>query len=53
VAPVAVVTASRDVPGARAVVAVVVLGLACTAQTFMLYYQLIAEVGDERAALGN
>jgi drug/metabolite transporter (DMT)-like permease len=53
VAPVAVITASRDVPGARAIIAVIVLGLACTAVTFMLYYQLIAEVGEERAALGN
>jgi hypothetical protein len=26
---------------------VIVLGLACTALTFMLYYQLIAEVGEE------
>ncbi len=52
-APVAVLTASRDVPGVRAVVAVIVLGLACTALTFMLYYRLIAEVGEERAALGT
>ena len=51
--PFAVVTASRDVPGARAVIAVIVLGLACTVLIFMLYYQLIAEVGEERAALGN
>ncbi len=29
------------------------LGLACTAATYMLYYRLIAEVGEERAALGN
>lgn len=53
VAPVAVVTASRDVPGARAIMAVIVLGLACTAVTYMLYYRLITEVGEERAALGN
>jgi drug/metabolite transporter (DMT)-like permease len=32
---------------------VIVLGLLCTAVTFMLYYQLIAEAGEERAALGN
>jgi drug/metabolite transporter (DMT)-like permease len=31
----------------------ILLGLLCTALTFMLYYQLIAEVGEERAALGN
>jgi drug/metabolite transporter (DMT)-like permease len=30
-----------------------VLGHFCTALTFMLYYQLIAEVGEERTALGN
>jgi drug/metabolite transporter (DMT)-like permease len=53
VAPVAAITASPGVPGARAVIAVIVLGLACTAVTFLLYYQLIAEVGEERAALGN
>jgi drug/metabolite transporter (DMT)-like permease len=52
-APVAAITASPDVPGARAVIAVILLGLACTAVTFLLYYQLIAEVGEERAALGN
>jgi drug/metabolite transporter (DMT)-like permease len=33
--------------------AVIVLGLACTAVTYMLYYRLITEVGEERAALGN
>ena len=49
----AVVTASRDAPGTRAIIAVIVLGLACTAATYMLYYRLIAEVGEERAALGN
>jgi drug/metabolite transporter (DMT)-like permease len=38
---------------ARAIIAVILLGLLCTALTFMLYYQLIAEVGEERAALGN
>ncbi|MCA1717106.1 MAG: DMT family transporter [Actinobacteria bacterium] len=51
--PVALVTADREVPGARAVIAVIVLGLVCTALTFMLYYSLIAQVGEERAALGN
>jgi drug/metabolite transporter (DMT)-like permease len=53
VAPVAAVTASPGVPGARAVIAVIVLGLASTAVTFLLYYQLIIEVGEERAAIGN
>ena len=53
VAPVAAFTASRDVPGARAIIAVIILGLVCTAVTFMLYYSLIDQVGEERAALGN
>jgi drug/metabolite transporter (DMT)-like permease len=53
VAPFAFITASGDAPGAHAIIAVIVLGLLCTAVTFMLYYQLIAEVGEERAALGN
>jgi drug/metabolite transporter (DMT)-like permease len=53
VAPVAAITASGGIPGARAVISVLVLGLACTAVTFLLYYQLITEVGEERAAIGN
>ena len=53
VAPFAYITASGDPPGARAIIAVIVLGLCCTALTYLLYYQLIAEVGEERAALGN
>jgi drug/metabolite transporter (DMT)-like permease len=32
---------------------VIVLGLFCTALTFMLYYDLIAEIGEERATLEN
>ncbi len=32
---------------------VIVLGLACTALTFMLYYSLIAQIGEERASLVN
>ena len=53
VAPFAAITAPGDAPGARVIIAVILLGLLCTALTFMLYYQLIAEVGEERAALGN
>ena len=34
--PVALVTANREAPEARAVIAVIVLGLACTALTFLL-----------------
>jgi drug/metabolite transporter (DMT)-like permease len=51
--PVALVTADREVPGAQAVIAVILLGLVCTTLTFMLYYSLIAQVDEERAALGN
>ena len=52
-APFAVITASGDAPGAHASIAVIVLGLCCMALTHLLYYQLIDEVGEERAALGN
>ena len=51
--PVAIVTAPRELPGMRAVLAVVALGLVCTAVAFMLYYQLIDHIGEERAALSN
>jgi drug/metabolite transporter (DMT)-like permease len=51
--PVAVVTAPRELPGVRAVLAVIVLGLGCTALAYMLYYRLIDNVGEERAALAN
>ena len=34
-------------------IAVILLGLVCTALTFMLYYSLIAQIGEEQAALGN
>ena len=37
----------------RAIIAVIVLGLCCTALIYLLYYQFIDEVGEERAALGN
>lgn len=51
--PVAAVTASRELPGVRAVLAVIALGLLCTALAYMLYYSLIDQVGGERAALAN
>jgi len=51
--PVAIVTAPRELPGVRAVLAVIVLGLGCTALAYMLYYRLIGHVGEERAALAN
>ena len=51
--PVAVVTAPRELPGVRAALAVVALGMLCTALAYMLYYSLIDQVGGERAALAN
>ena len=51
--PIAVITAPRQLPGARAMLAVTVLGLCCTALAYMLYYWLIVQVGEERAALAN
>jgi drug/metabolite transporter (DMT)-like permease len=51
--PVAIITAPREVPGTRAVLAVIALGLLCTAVAFMLYYWLIDHIGEERAALSN
>jgi drug/metabolite transporter (DMT)-like permease len=51
--PLALITAPRELPGIRAVLAVIVLGLGCTALGYMLYYRLIDHVGEERAALAN
>ncbi len=51
--PVAVATAPRELPGVRAVLAVIALGLLCTALAYMLYYSLIDQIGGERAALAN
>jgi drug/metabolite transporter (DMT)-like permease len=51
--PLALITAPRELPGIRAVLAVIVLGLGCTALGYMLYYRLIDNVGEERAALAN
>jgi drug/metabolite transporter (DMT)-like permease len=51
--PAALITAPRELPGTRAVLAVIVLGLGCTALGYMLYYRLIGHVGEERAALAN
>lgn len=51
--PVAVISAPRELPGTRAVLAVVALGLLCTAVAFMLYYRLIDHIGEERASLSN
>lgn len=51
--PIAVVTAPRELPGVRAVLAVIALGLLCTALAYLLYYSLIDQVGGQRAALAN
>jgi drug/metabolite transporter (DMT)-like permease len=51
--PVAIVTAPRELPSARAVLAVIALGLLCTAVAFLLYYRLIDHVGEERASISN
>jgi drug/metabolite transporter (DMT)-like permease len=51
--PVAFITAPREAPGTRAVVVVLTLGLVCTAVSYALYYSLIDQIGEERAAIGN
>ncbi len=51
--PVAVITAPREIPGVQAVLAVIALGLLGTALAFMLYYSLIDQIGEGRAALAN
>lgn len=51
--PIAVVSAPRELPGMQAVLAVIALGLICTALAFMLYYWLIDNIGEGRAALAN
>ncbi len=51
--PVALITAPHELPGTRAALAVIVLGLLCTALAFMLYYSLIDQIGEERASLAT
>ena len=51
--PVALVTAPHELPGIQAVLAVIALGLGCTALGYMLYYRLIDAIGGERASLAN
>jgi drug/metabolite transporter (DMT)-like permease len=48
-APLAAVDAPAQAPSARALVALVVLGLFCTAAAFVFFGALIAEVGPGRA----
>lgn len=49
--PLAAATAPSEVPGLRALAAVVALGAIGTALAFVIFYKLIAEVGAGRAAL--
>jgi drug/metabolite transporter (DMT)-like permease len=51
--PIAVVTAPRELPSVRAILAVIAFGLLCTALAYLLYYSLIDQVGGQRAALAN
>jgi drug/metabolite transporter (DMT)-like permease len=49
--PVAVATLPSSMPGARALLAVLVLGAVGTALAFVIFYKLINEVGAGRASL--
>jgi drug/metabolite transporter (DMT)-like permease len=49
--PIAIATAPSEVPGLRAIAAVVALGAIGTALAFVIFYKLIAEVGAGRASL--
>jgi drug/metabolite transporter (DMT)-like permease len=49
--PAAIATAPSEVPGLRAVLAIVTLGVVGTALAFVIFYKLIAEVGAGRASL--
>jgi drug/metabolite transporter (DMT)-like permease len=49
--PVAVATADHSAPGARAVLAIVALGVIGTALAFAVFYWLIGEIGAGRASL--
>jgi drug/metabolite transporter (DMT)-like permease len=49
--PVAAATAEQHLPGTRAILSVVGLGVVGTAAAFVIYYQLIAEIGAGRASL--
>ena len=50
-APFALLHRPDAAPSARALVAVVVLGVLCTAVAFVLFFELIAEVGPVRATV--
>jgi drug/metabolite transporter (DMT)-like permease len=49
--PIAAATMPSEVPGLRAIVAVVALGAIGTALAFVIFYKLIAEAGAGRASL--
>src|SRR5215213_2151724 len=49
--PAAIATAPSEMPGTRAVLAIVTLGVVGTALAFVIFYKLIAEVGAGRASL--
>ena len=49
--PFGVAQAPNTMPGASVVIAVVTLGVVCTALAFVLFFRLIAEVGPARATV--
>jgi len=49
--PAAIATAPSELPGLRALLAVLALGVVGTALAFVIFYKLIAETGAGRAAL--
>lgn len=51
--PVAAITAPHRLPSIQGVLAVIMLGLGCTALTYMLYYSLIEQIGEQRASLAT
>lgn len=50
-APMAFLEAPASVPSGRVVAAVVALGLVCTALAFLIFFELIREVGPARATI--
>ena len=49
--PAAAFTYPHTVPSGRALAAILVLGLVCTAAAFLLFFQLIAEIGPVRSTI--
>lgn len=49
--PLAAATAPTQMPGADGLVAVAVLGVACSAAAFIVFFALIARIGPSRAAI--